>query len=519
MGTAVGNKVIAFNLFLFLLAIYLFTSGGNNIESSDQQIARFETTRSIIENGDLSISDGTGIKGNNGKDYSWYGIGQPILAIPFYIIGKSLGKDAGAQGMVSLLNLFVVAASGVVLFFLINNLGYSKKTALAVTVFYALGTLAWPQSKHPFDHPVETLFVLLAIFYAQIYVNGSKTTYLILSAVSLGFAFITRVPAILSLAPIFLFLSYRHLEGGYTAKSVIAAIKDCSIYSLALVPFVLIQLWYNYARFGSVFETGIPLMAQRAGIDFFTGTPFLTGLSGFLISPGKGFFYYSPISILFFFSIRGFYNRHKGLTLCILGIIASYLAFLSRNIYWHGDWSWGPRYLFVLIPLMMLPISDFVERRYWNGKRTLRYAVLALFGISVAVQTIGVAVAFTHYFFSLQVEKSVKFTYVGGNEVPAIIEPPAGTHFEWDKFPIVYQAASSLKIWKGLKEYRFIAKPGKIYTPQEALKFSMEFNVFDFWWLYALYTGTSPYMILSVLIILSFIIILSWIKVLRLVRI
>lgn len=519
MGSMVGNRGIAFYLFLFLFAIYLFTAQDNNVYFSDQQQVRFDTTLSIVERGELSVPDGTGVKGNNGKDYSWYGIGQPILAIPFYTIGKPLGGEVRAQGMVSLLNLFVVAASGVVLFFLITNLGYSKKTALAVTVFYALGTLAWPQSKHPFDHPVEALFVLLAIFYAQIYVKSGRIRYLLLSAASLGFAFITRVPTVLSLAPIFFFLSYERPESGYTVKRAAAAIRDCSLYSLALAPFVLMQFWYNYARFGSIFETGITLMAQKAGIDFFAGTPFLTGLSGFLISPGKGFFYYSPISILFFFSIRGFYKKHIGLTFCILGIIASYLAFLSRNIYWHGDWSWGPRYLFVITSLLMVPTADLVERVFYTGKSSLRYFILGLFAISIAVQVIGVSVDFNRYFMSLQVEKGVPFTLVGGNGVPYIREPPAGTHFEWDKFPITYQAASALKIWKGLKEYRFIARPGKIYLPQEALKSSMEFNVFDFWWLHALYTGAPPYLILSALVTLSFIIIFSWIKVLRLVRI
>lgn len=519
MESMVGNRGIAFYLFLFIFAVYLFTAQGNNVYFSDQQEVRFETTRSTVEEGDLSVPDGMGVKGDDGKDYSWYGIGQSLLAIPFFIIGKHLGGEVGAQGMVSLLNLFVVAASGVVVFVFINNLGYSKKTALAVTVFYAFGTLAWPQSKHPFDHPVEELFVLLAIFYAQGYVNGGRTTYLISSAASLGFAFITRVPAVLSLAPIFLLLSYRHLEGGYTAKRVSSAIRDCSIYSLALAPFVLMQFWYNYARFDSIFETGITLMAQKAGIDFFAGTPFITGLSGFLISPGKGFLYYSPISILFFFSIRGFYRRHRGLTLCILGIIASYLAFLSRNIYWHGDWSWGPRYLFAITPLVMLPVADFVERVFEIGKKFLIYSILALFAISMAVQVIGVSVDFNRYFTSLQVEKGVPFTIVGGNGVPYIREPTSGTHFEWDKSPIAYQAASALKIWEGLKEYKFIAEPEKIYTPQEALESSLWFNTFDFWWLRALYTGAPPYLILSALVILSFIIIFSWIKLLRLVRI
>lgn len=501
MKSSVGNKDISFYLFFFLFGIYFFSASGNNINFSDQQQVRFEVTRSIIEEGVLTIPDGMGVKGNYSKDYSWYGIGQPLLAIPFYMIGRDIGGFRGAQETVSVLNQLVVAASGIVLFLFIMNLGYIKKTALIVTVFYALGTIAWPQSKHPFDHPVEMLFMLLAVFYAHIYVKGGRTGYLLLSSASLGYAFITRAPAILALLPIFVYLFYRHLEDDVTKKRISVALKDCAVYSFVFLPFVLIQLLYNYVRFGSLFETGITLMAQKAGIDFFTGTPFFTGMSGFLISPGKGFFYYSPITILIFFSIKGFYKRHKGLTFCILGTIFSYLVFLSRNIYWHGDWAWGPRYLLVITPLIMVPIADFVEEKFSGGKKVLRSSVLGLFLVSIAVQIIGVSVDFNRYFISLQADRGIRFTSVGGKDVPHIYEPPPSTHFDWDKSPIVYQAVFGLKIMKGL------------YDPQEALRF----NVFDFWWHYTLYAGSPPYAVLLILSLLGFVIIFSWFRILKMV--
>ena len=62
------------------------------------------------------------------------------------------------------------------------------------------------------------------------------------------------------------------------------------LFSIVFLPFVCLNLWYNYYRFGSVFETGYSLIAMKTGLDFFSGTPLLTGLSGLLISPGKGLF-------------------------------------------------------------------------------------------------------------------------------------------------------------------------------------------------------------------------------------
>lgn len=510
------NKVIAFYLFIAISSTYLLASSGSNIDYVIDQQMRFATTRSIVEKGDLSLPEGMGIKGRNGKDYSWYGIGQPLLAIPFYIIGKHLGGAEGAKGMVSMLNLLAVSLSGVIMFLFIINIGYSSKTALTVTIFYAFGTLAWPQSKQPFDHPVETIFLLLAIFFAHLFVKGRGLRYLILSAASVGYAFIARVPSVLALPPLFLYLLLCRHEEGFTTRRSLVALRDFVAFSIALVPFGLIQLWYNYARFGSIFETGYQVVAEKAGIDFFNDTPLFIGLSGFLISPGKGFFYYSPISILIFVSIKSFYKRNKGLTLCIGGIVSSYLIFLSRNIYWHGDWSWGPRYLLVITPLLMVPIADFVERLRLSGKKFLKFTVFGLFTLSVVVQVIAVSVDFNRYFFSLQ-EKGVRFTSVGGKDMPIIYEPSPNTHFDWDKFPIGYQAGAALKIWNGLRDYRFVEAPEKTYDVQVALTDFPRFNVFDFWWLYALYTGIPPYTVLLELTLICLVIILSWFRVLKLV--
>lgn len=491
-----GNRAVVFYLFIGISCVYFLTSALNNIDITDQSQVRFATTLSIVEDSDLSLPNGMGVKGRNGKDYSWYGIGQPVLAIPFYVIGKSVGGQEGAKLMVSLLNLLAVSLSCVIVFLFIVNLGYSSKAALTVSIFYAFGTFAWPQSKHPFDHPVEMLFVLLSVFYIHGYIKTGLLRYLLLSSFALGFAFLTRMPAVLALFPVVLYLFFGLKKGRY-------AFKQCVCFFTALAPFVAIQLWYNYARFGSIFETGITLMAERAGIDFFAGTQFIDGIRGFLISPGKGFFFYSPITILFLVSIRNFYKRNKGVALCFLGISLSYLIFLSRNIYWHGDWSWGPRYLFVITPLLMIPIADLVEKGF--RKKTAASLVYGLFLVSIIVQIIGISIDFNRYFFSLQVEKGIRFTVVGGKDTPYIIEPTRETHFDWGKSPIIYNTSAMFETWNRMKGY--------VYQPErtvrgnsEVLKYHIRFNVLDFWWVYAIYGGAPPIIVLPVVSILFFVI-------------
>ena len=46
----------------------------------------------------------------------------------------------------------------------------------------------------------------------------------------------------------------------------------------------------------------------------------------------------------------------------------AFLLFLAQLLYfgrwwaWHGDWSWGPRYLVVTVPLLMLGWGAAAER-------------------------------------------------------------------------------------------------------------------------------------------------------------
>jgi hypothetical protein len=74
-------------------------------------------------------------------------------------------------------------------------------------------------------------------------------------------------------------------------------------------------------------------------IDLFSGTPLFTGLRGFLISPER--FFFTRLLPFSFFLAKGFYKRQKGLTLCIVGSPFIHMIFLSKNLYWHGDWAWG----------------------------------------------------------------------------------------------------------------------------------------------------------------------------------
>jgi hypothetical protein len=335
---------------------------------------------------------------------------------------------------------------------------------------------------------METFFVLLSVYSMHRYALNKNNPYLLLSAISLGIAFITRSTSILGILPIFVIVTVYYLKNSGVKTTVKLIPKDVFLFFLAFLPFICLTLWYNHYRFGSIFETGHLLRASHMGINFFTGTPLLTGLSGFLISPGKGFFYYSPVAIFFFFGIKSFFKKHLGLAICFIAMILSYLFFLSKNIYWHGDWAWGSRYLLVLTPFFIIPIAELFDSEIWLKRKVLKRLIYSIVVISLIIQLAAISVDFNKYFLDLRINKKIEFTIAHGDGVQPIIEPPIETYFNWHMSPILAQFRFINDIAKHVKNYRYSKHPD---NATGKFKADPVLNVFDFWWIYHYFMNGS----------------------------
>jgi 4-amino-4-deoxy-L-arabinose transferase-like glycosyltransferase len=481
-----GNKAegnIAFILFAFFITVYLFTASVLNFYHIDAGKLHIEVTRSLIERFDLSVPEGVGMRGADGRYYSWLGIGFALLATPFYLLGKSTGAPENFLFAISsVINQIVGAATVVLIFLFVIRLGYSKRASILVSVIYGLATIAWPLSKQPFDHVVETFFVLLSVYFMYRYILNKKALFLLLSGTCLGIAFITRLTSILVIPPLFIMVIVYYLNRHDLKKTARMTVRDILLFASAFLPFMALNLWYNYYRFDSIFETGYSLMAKRMGINFFANT-LLTGLSGFLMSPGKGFFYYSPVAILFFFSIKPFIKKHLYLGISFILIMLSYLLFLSKYVIWHGDWAWGPRYLLVIMPFLIIPIAALFESDIWVKKNLLKATIGSIIVVSFIIQLAAISIDFNKYFVTLKSMEKVRFIDVRADGIQPIVELPVETYFTWQSSPILAQFRSVYEIGKGVKDYKYL-KPPNNATPDDKYRAHPVFNVFDFWWLY-----------------------------------
>ncbi|MCK4826679.1 glycosyltransferase family 39 protein, partial [bacterium] len=226
--------------------------------------------RSIVERFDLSIPSGMGVRGADGREYSWFGIGSVILIVPLHIIGKTVGIPP--EDLVSIMNQLVGAATAVLVFLFSLSLGYSRRASLSVSIFYGLGTMAWYYAKDPGDHALETFFILFSVYIMYRYAIDKKVPHLLFSALSFGVALTIRPTSILAIPPLFILMISCHLKESDFKTTATLLIKNVILFSIALLPFVALSLWYNYYRFGSIFESGYTLMAAQWGVKLFAGT-------------------------------------------------------------------------------------------------------------------------------------------------------------------------------------------------------------------------------------------------------
>jgi hypothetical protein len=192
------------------------------------------------------------------------------------------------------------------------------------------------------------------------------------------------------------------------------------------------------------------------------------------------------------------------LSWAFLLIILSYLLFLSKNIYWHGDWAWGPRYLLVVTPLFIIPIGELLVSETWSIKRVGRKAIYFVLTVSVIIQLIAISVDFQKYFYHLAYEDKVQFSIILGRGVQTITEPPPDIYFNWHYSPIIRQVDFIYEIAKNMHNYSY-SKPLMNASVYDKIKTVPLYNLFDFWWLYTYFVekNSTGFMVALMLLLIA----------------
>jgi len=307
----------------------------------------------------------------------------PLVSIPIFFFPLKLGLPITWENMIflsKLSSMFIVSASGAILYLLLKKHFLSEKKSLLLTFIYLFATVNFAMiSQSMWQHGTLELFSVLGLYFFLNFVNGKKPKYYdaFLGSLFFGLAILSRPTAALALAFILLLAFVK--QKAYR--------KDIKVYLsvfFGLLLNVIFFLWYN-----GKFYTGIQNQGYFSQLSGSWISPFPVSLIGVWLSPSKGILIYSPI---FIFSIVGFYLAMKKSWKENTQYLAYFLIVLLHTLiisfwkHWYGGYSFGYRMSSDIIPYLILVMVPFIKSDLYEKYKKIFLATLVF---SVLIEVFG----------------------------------------------------------------------------------------------------------------------------------
>ncbi|MFN8484574.1 MAG: phospholipid carrier-dependent glycosyltransferase [Anaerolineae bacterium] len=405
-------------LYLLLLSVYLLSASGHFF--SVDHVHVYLTTQSLVERGSLAIKPlGNSVPAPGGLAYSPYVPAQSLLSIPLYLLGRFVGAVAppavqrylaspgdgdyaGAVPIffVSLFNQLITPLIAVLVALFCAQMGFSRRAAVGTALVFGLGTLCWVIAREYFQHSLETLAVLAAVYVLFANRERLRPGHALAAGAALAVGILTRSNVLILVPVVLVYLwllvptpaadaarpaaAWRAVD--WARRRTTAGLPSLVAFGLPLLAALAVLLALNRIKYGHALNFG-PQVAPGFS------TPLWVGLYGYLLSPGRSVFLYSPPLALAAFAFVEFWRGFRRESLLFLSIGGIYLLVFSSYQYWHGGWSYGPRYLFTPLPFLIIPLAYLF--RSWRG--VLAVAVFAALGVGVAF--LGIALNYNEVYF------------------------------------------------------------------------------------------------------------------------
>ncbi len=291
---------------------------------------------SVVRSHSIMVPERLGVPGRDGAYYAqWY----PLLSFAL-IPAVALGALASALfhlpahyvecTFALAFNAAVSTGTAGVIFHLSRSLGSSRLMAFTSAVSYTFGTIAIVYARSLFAEPLLALITVSTIAVA-LNPKGLSWRSAALLGVLAALAALAKPSGALVGVSVAVYLALTNRERLLAAGPVLGTIVGLILYG-----------FYNYARFSSFsdpgYAPGVSLLNLPAGV------------SGLLLSPGRGLLWYSPVTVLAILALRGgALELRRGAALVGL-VFLGYLVISASVPYWDGGLAWGPRYLLPALP-------------------------------------------------------------------------------------------------------------------------------------------------------------------------
>ena len=475
-----------------LVLLVQFATASGTIFGTDGA-KRFAVAEGLMTHGraDIQTIDRVPI-GIDGKQYAQYAIGHSLAMVPFSLAGRLAGvfvperEQDVVEFAASLTNLVATMLVVGWLAVFARDLGFSTRTAVVLGLLYAFGTIAWQQSKDSFEHPLVALYFTILFYYLHRFAETRRRKLLLFAGCALGLALLTRYTTVLGYGAVAVFLSVLAARSR-SPHRLRDFIGWAAIVVAATLPFVGFDLWFNYVRFGSPFETG---HVQLHG-NLLSPASFLNGLFGLTLHWEHGLFAFNPALIVGLWGIGRFYRRHQALAIAFLTAVGLHLAFYAATpeFLWVGGWNWGPRFFVDVMPMMVLMCGPVFEADPGTRRpgRVAKWSVAVLVAASVLIQCESVLVN-SNRDFAKKAGGVDGYSYQRHGIRDTLVYMQAES---------VWQVSRNLWTGRGPStgaqpDYRSTDAPTLIND-------SLTYGTFQIWWVYALHLRIARGLILAYL--------------------
>ncbi len=392
---------------LVVLGLYLLTMSGHTYSPDEETM--LEVSRSLVTKGTWAIPESRSfvdVMGSDGRRYSQYGPGQSFAAVPWVAVGLLVGetfpKDQAGYPLRLILGTFnalVVAGICGLLAALGMALGYGRGASLLLGAALAFSTYLWPHSRTFFSEPLTAL-LMLGSFYLLVRPRygppdgRGMALHMVASGALLALVLATKVQYAVAAPAFAIYLGWSTFSphpGNDSpvprARLLIRILTWGAGFVIGLLPLML----YNWSVFGSPLLTGYGT-DLRATFK----TPLGEGMYGLLLSPGKGLMWYAPPVLLAAWGLGRFARKHRAEAVFVLLLGASIVTLFALYAFWHGDGSWGPRYLIPFVPFAVLPAVALFDR-LGSTAPLKSLAVAVVLSLGFFVNLLGALVNFDTY--------------------------------------------------------------------------------------------------------------------------
>lgn len=434
-----------FIIYLFFFLVFLFSIFVSGIVESQDGLQYLAVARNIYYGKgptappyEYNIRKNihmTTYVGKDGKTYSFTGLGFSLAMVPAAALTDFVYRQYNVTPAVhfplesdwlifltaSFTNVFFASLLGVTFFLFFTDLKLTKRQALAMTFISLFTTNLFVYAKHLMPHMMFVSFIFLSFYLLKRFSRTKKRLFLVLSGLSCGIVMITYNQTYM-LAAVPYIVYYLALFGlKFSFKTFKSHLFNAFSFLLGLAPFFYVYTWFEHLRGAAEFNNSPTFLASNFTNYILGHTQIPVVFEGFygqLLSPGRSFFIYSPIVIaviIFWFKIQKKILPELLLFLSYSAILIGFYSFtvlisaVGQDVQslWHGESSWGPRYITPLIPLAMLVVAH-IYSRVSRKVKLLFFLPLCIAGLYV--EFLGVLMPYQIKFHELDTQFFVNNT-------------------------------------------------------------------------------------------------------------